>query len=161
MKKLFLLFTCMTVLAVLFNVPSASAQGKLEGVWKYAEIIPPAGFNAKPMPIHEGLLVFTKHHFSMIFVAGAQPRPELPQQGATDAQKVAAWTPLYLGAGTYEIKGDRYIAKSLVSKDPGQINPDAWMAIEFKIEGDTLITTPKETNAGPLNYASTKLIRVE
>jgi hypothetical protein len=160
MQKLFLLFGCITVLAVLLNVPSASAQGKLEGVWKYVEVILPTP-GAKPIPVQEGLLIFTKHHFSMIFVAGTQPRPELPQQGATDAQKVAAWTPLNLGAGTYEIKGDRYIAKSLVSKNPGQINPDAWMAIEFKIEGNTLITTPKETNTGPVNFASTKLIRVE
>ena len=150
----------MTALAVLLNVPFASAQGKLEGTWKYIELIPP-GPDAKPIPIPEGLLIFTKHHFSMIFVGGEKPRPNLPQQNATDAEKVAAWTPLNLGAGSYEVKGNAFTARSLVSKNPGGTGPDAWITVEFKIEGKTLITTPKTVKSGPINMGSTKLIRVE
>jgi len=158
MKKLLIVFACITALAVLFNVPSASAQGKLEGTWKYVEFIP-SGPDAKPIPL-EGVLIFTKSHFSMIFVLGDKPRAELPQKGATDAQKVAAWTPLSAGAGPYEVKGNTYTARSLVAKNPGG-SPDDWVTVEFKIEGNTLITTPKATKSGPLNMGSTKLIRIE
>ena len=160
MKASLKVIACMAALAVLMVVQSASAQGKLEGTWKYVEVIPP-GPDAKPIPVQEGLLIFTKNHFSMIFVSGDKPRPALPQQNATDAQRVAAWTPLNVGAGTYEVNGNTYTAKSLVSKNPGGTGPDAWITVEFKIDGNTLITTPKAVKAGPVNLGSTKLIRVE
>jgi hypothetical protein len=159
MKASLKVIACMAVLAVLATVHSASAQGKLEGVWKYSEIVPPAP-NAKPIPVREGLLIFTKKHFSMMFIPGVNPRPDLPEN-ATDAQKVAAWEPLNAGSGTYEVKGNTYIAKGIVGKDPGSTQPDLFITVEFKIEGDTLITTPKSTNSGPVNWGSTKLVRVE
>lgn len=82
--------------AVPMVIQSASAQDTLEGVWLYTETIPP-GPDANPVPIPRGsLLIFTKTHYSMILVT--MPRPDLPQQNATDEQKVAAWTPFYAAA---------------------------------------------------------------
>jgi hypothetical protein len=160
MKKLLTIFACIAALSVLLNVPCASAQGKLEGTWKYIEFVPP-GPNAKPVPAESGLLIFTQKHFGMIFVTGDKPRAALPQKGATDAQLAAAWGPLTASGGSYEVKGNTFTAKSLVSKDPGGTGPDAWITVEFKIEGNTLITTPKAVKSGPINLGYAKLVRVE
>ena len=159
MKKSLVVVACMAALAVLLAVQSAAAQGRLEGVWQYTEFTSPDP-NAKPTPSTQpGLLVFTKKYWSMILVTG--DRPGLPQKDATDAQKVAAWTPFNSSSGTYEVKGNTYTAKTIVSKDPGGMNPDFFITVEFKIDGNTLITTPKATNAGPINMGSAKLTRLE
>jgi hypothetical protein len=145
--------------AVPMVIQSASAQDTLEGVWQYTEIIPPAA-DAQPNPIPPGsLLIFTKKHYSLILIP--TPRPELPQQNATDAQKVATWEPFMASAGTYEVNGNTFTAKSSAAKNPSAMAPDGWITSEFKIEGNTLITTPKVRNAGPVNLGSTKLVRVE
>ena len=89
---------CMAALAVLMVVQSASAQNKLEGVWKMTEVTF-TGPNARTITgTQPGFLIITKKHFSMVGVQGDKPQPDLPQQGATDAQKVAAWTP-FLAVG--------------------------------------------------------------
>ncbi len=160
MKKQFVLFACIAALVVLLNAPSASARNKLVGTWKYVEVIPP-GPDAKPTPLHAGLLMFTKHHFSMIFISGAQPRPALPEFGVTPQQLLAAWSPFAATSGTYEVKGNTFTAKILVAKNPNFMVTDTWITSEFKIQGKTLITTPKANNSGPINQGSTKLIRVE
>jgi tetratricopeptide (TPR) repeat protein len=145
--------------AVFMVIQSASAQDTLEGVWQYTETIPP-GPAANPVPIPPGsLLIFTKTHYSMILVT--MPRPELPQQNPTDEQKVAAWTPFYAAAGTYEVKGDTFTIKTSAAKNPSEMVPDGWLTSEFKIEGNTLITTPRLRKVGPINLGSTKLVRVE
>jgi len=128
-------------------------------VWQYTEIIPP-GADAKPIQIPPGsLLIFTKKHYSLILIP--TPRPDLPQQNATDAQKVATWESFMASAGTYEVKGNTFTAISSAAKNPIAMAPDGWITSEFKIEGNTLITTPKVRNAGPVNLGSTKLVRME
>lgn len=145
----------MVALAVLLTIQSATAQGKLEGVWKYTEFTAPDG---KSTPAQPGLLIFTKKYFSMVLIAGNKPQPDLPQK-ATDAQKVATWTPFQASTGTYEVKGNTYTARTTMAKSP--VSPDNFFTIEFKIEGNALITTPKANNAGPINMGSAKLTRVE
>jgi hypothetical protein len=114
------IIACMAALAVLMVVQSASAQGKLEGVWKVTEV---TLSGANPLKIavssaHPSLMVFTKKYFSFLNIMAAdQPRPELPQQSATDAQKVAAWTPVVAWAGTYEVKGNVLMFHTIVAKD--------------------------------------------
>jgi hypothetical protein len=160
MKTRITAIACMVSFAFLLAVPSALAQAdKLIGVWKYTEFVS-TGPDATSTPAQPGLLIFTKKYWSMIMVSGDKPRPALPQN-ATDAQKLGAWTPFDAGSGTYEVKGNTYTAKSIVGKDPG-IDPDSFIVIEFKIEGNTLTTTPKATNAGPIDWGGyAKLTRLE
>ena len=152
----------MAVLAVLVSVQSAVAQGKLEGVWKITEFIP-ADLNAKPIAATQlSLLIFTKKYFSVLLISGDKPRPDLPQKDATNAQKVATWTPFAAAAGTYEVKGTTYTVKTALAKDPSGMAPGNFETIDFKIEGNTLIVTPKATQDGPIaNLGRTKLTRLE
>jgi hypothetical protein len=161
MKKLFIVFACITALAVLLNVPSASAQGKLEGVWKVAEVKVSVPKPATITPLQPSLLICTKKHFSYVGLSSDKPRPDLPQK-ATDAQKVAAWEPLTATSGTYEVKGATVTFKAQVSKNPIEMQPGGFLTLDFKVEGNSLIVTPKATEAGPIpNAATVKLVRVE
>ena len=160
MRTPFKIIACMVSLTVLIAVLPALAQSdELIGVWKYTEFVS-TGPDAASTPAQPGLLIFTKKYWSMVMVSGDKPRPALPQN-ATDAQKVAAWTPFTGSSGTYEVKGNTYTAKSIVAKDPG-VDPDSFITIEFKIEGNTLTTTPIATSAGPIDWGGyAKLTRLE
>lgn len=160
MKKPFTVITCMVALAVLLTVQSAAAQGKLEGVWKTTEITltgPNARTITNPQP---GFIIFTKKHFSIVAISGDKPRPDLPQKEATDAQKVATWTPLNATIGTYEVKGTTFTIHPIVAKNP--LEPGAFTTWDFKIDGNTIVATTKANKAGPIaNPVTFKWVRVE
>lgn len=148
-------------LAVLATAPIASAQGsKLEGVWKATEVTL-TGPNARTvMPSEPGFLIITKKHFSNFGVNGDRPQAVLPQKGATDAQKLAAWTPFSATLGTYEVKGTTFTIHPINDKNP--IEPGSFSTYDFKIEGDTLIFKRTVTQAGPTPDSMTiKLTRLE
>ena len=162
MKTSLKVIACIAALGVLMVVQSASAQGKLEGVWKVTEasMSGPNGFkNTNPQP---NLWVFTKKHFSTVAVTSDKPRPVQPLEKATDAQKVAAWDPFIAAAGTYELKGTTFTGHNLVSKDPEDMKPGNFSTWECKIEKNTFTCTLKATEAGPLaNPITIKAIRLE
>jgi hypothetical protein len=160
MYKTKIAIACMAALAVLLTVQSAAAQGKLQGVWKYTEINitgPNARTITAPQP---GLLIFTKKHVATVSITGDKPRPDLPQKDATDAQKVATWTPFWAMAGTYEVKGTTVTYHPIVAKNP--LEPGAFTTLDYRIEGNTLSLKQKTNKAGPIaNPTTMKLVRVE
>jgi hypothetical protein len=157
-----ILMTMMATLAILMIIQSASAQGKLEGVWKITEVTltgPNARTITNPAP---SLIVFTKKHYSMIYVTADKPRAAVPQQNATDAQKVAAWTQFAAEAGTYEVKGTVLTIHPIVSKNPATMEAGKFLTSDFKFEGRTLTLANKVNQSGPLpNPYTFKLVRVE
>jgi hypothetical protein len=165
MKKSLVAIACMAALAVLLTVQSAPAQGNIEGVWKATEVIW-SGDNPVKMtisPTHPNLFIVTKKHWSLTNIAAATAaRPDLPQQGATDAQKVAVWTPFVGYAGTYEVKGNMVTSRTIVAKNPGEMLQGNFTTSEFKVEGNTLTLTGKTNQDGPIaNPMTTKMVRVE
>ena len=164
MKKSVIVIACLVSLAFLLAVPSASAQAdKLIGAWKATEITIGGENGAKSTfpPNHPGLLIFTKKYTGFWNITDVN-RPSYPRQGATDAQKVAAWEPFQAIAGTYEVKGNIITRHIFIAKDPNNMPPGNWQTLEFKIEGDTLTTTLKDTEIGPFpNPITMKYVRVE
>jgi len=163
MRKAKTLIACLTVLVVLVIVQSASAQSRLEGVWRVSEVTITGQntFKITVEPTHPSLFIVTKKHWSLLNI-GTPTRPDLPKQGATDAQKVAAWTPFIASAGTYEVQGNMVTSRNTVAKDPGDMAPGNFTTNEFKIEGDTVTFTPKTNQDGPIaNPMITKMVRVE
>jgi Lipocalin-like domain len=117
-------------------------KSQLEGVWKVAEIQPPAGNttaapNTSPQP---GLLIFTKGYYSGMSVRSNQPRnaaaPAKDPNNLTDAEKIARyeqWAQFIANAGTYELKGSTLTMHAMVAKSPDVMNTDiVW---EVKAEG--------------------------
>jgi len=155
---------CMATLAVVFAMQSAMAQSaKLEGVWRITEVTI-SGPNTQTytnLP-PTSLLIFTKRHYSIMYDRATtdKPRPSLPRENATDAQKLAAWTPFTANAGTYEVKGTTVTTRPVVAKNPNAM--EASTTFDSKIEGNTLSLTAKANAAGPIaNPPIFKLVRLE
>jgi hypothetical protein len=142
MNSLYKFVICAACLAILANAPIASAQGNVEGVWKIVEMTSgPNGLtNPNPQP---GLYIFTKSYYSLVAVDSDKPRTDLPAQNATDAQKIAAWTPFAANAGTYEIKGNVLTMHPVVAMYPNIMKPGSSVTSELKIEGNALWITTK------------------
>jgi hypothetical protein len=160
MCKAKIVIVCMAALAVFVTFQSATAQGKLQGVWKLTEVTF-TGPNARTItPVEPGIFVFTKKHSCFAGVTGDKPRPALPEKDATDAQKVATWEQFNGGAGTYEIKGTTITGHPIVRKNP--IKQGSFGTMDFKIEGNILLLTPKANQDGPIaNPYTMKLVRLE
>jgi hypothetical protein len=164
--------SCMLFFALLMTVSCNSPQttenkpvvpeNKLVGVWRITEVtLYPNGKTTTVQQTQPNLIIFSKKHYSLITIA-AETRPDLPQIDATDAQKVATWTPFVANAGTYEINGTTFKTHMLVSKDPSNIGTDKFETIDFKIEGNSLITTQKTSQDGPTaNPVTYKMVRLE
>jgi hypothetical protein len=144
-------------LAVLATAPLGAAEAKLEGVWKAVEYTASGSTNTNPQPI---IIIYTKGHYSFIGVQGEKPRPALPAQNATDAQRVAAWAPFNASVGTYELHGNTLTAHTIVGKRPEP--PGSITTWDVRIEGNTLWIAVKAVNNNPAaSQYSFKLTRVE
>jgi hypothetical protein len=161
MRMIFKTIACLVLLIIVTTAPIAAAKDKLEGVWKCTEFSF-SGPNARTFANPPSLYIFAKGHFSTMAVLSEKPRPDLPAQNATDAQRVAAWSPFMASVGTYEIKGTTLTTKNLVSKSPNDMAPGAFFTSDFKIEGNTLSLTMKANQTGPMaNPVRIKLVRVQ
>ncbi len=142
---------------------SAVPENELIGVWRITEVTlsDPNGKTTTVLQTQPNLIIFSKKHYSLITIS-AETRPDLPQIDATDAQKVATWTPFVANAGTYEINGTTFKTHMIVSKDPSNIGTGKFETIDFKIEGNSLITTQKTSQDGPAaNPVTYKMVRLE
>ena len=148
-------------LSIIFLVLTAGAvfaqtKTPVEGVWKIAErIVPGTNPRAKGVAITyknlPSLIIFTRGHYSQVYLSEDEPRAALPRpkdtQNLTDVEKIArfeSWRPFFANAGSYEIKGSALILRPSVAKNPNQMK-GRWPALEFKLEGpNTLWLIPAE-----------------
>jgi hypothetical protein len=150
-------------LSILLGI-HAVAQERLAGAWKVTEFTMYFDFGKTVAftGTQPGMILLTKTRFSMLAVVGDKPRPDLDRASATDAQKVAAWTPFIALAGTYERKGATLIFHDEVSKDPFDMKPGLFYRIDYKLEADTLVLSVKANQDGPIpNPMVIKLARLE
>jgi len=151
------------VLSILFGI-HAVAQEKIAGAWKISEFTMYFDFGKTVAftGTQPGMVLFTKTRFSMLAVVGDKPRPDFDRANATDAQKVAAWTPFIALAGTYERKGATLIFHDEVSKDPYDMKPGLFYRIDYKLEAHTLVLSVKANQDGPIpNPMVIRLTRLE
>ena len=161
MRKIRNIIAYMVALAILMVVQSASAQNNLEGVWKITEdgMAGPAAVIKNPQP---GFMVLTKKYCLTVAVTSNKPRPDQSLSNASDAQKVAAWTPFEAYASTYEVKGNTITFHNLVAKSPEEMKSGSMTTFDFKIEGNVLFLTLKGDQSGPdARGLKLKLTRVE
>lgn len=164
MKLLIVLSLCSSTL-----LAQGSSRQTLEGVWKVSEIvITGAGAYAVAAP-QPGVFIFTKSHFSWMWVPGTQPRALFKALVPTTEEKLAAFDSLSASSGTYELNGSTATFRPIVAKGPNNVFVDE----QFLIEGDTLTLTWKSTDlhmrigqdvvrsTAPFNQGRMKLVRVE
>lgn len=146
-----------------------SGRQTLEGVWKVTEIvITGAGAYAVTAP-QPGVFIFTKSHFSWMWVPGSQPRALFKAQVPTTGEKLAAFDSLSASSGTYELNGSTATFRPIVAKGPNNL----FIYEQFLIEGDTLTLTWQSADlhlrigqevvrsTAPASQGRMKLVRVE
>lgn len=169
-------FTLGAVLAVAAlgatEIPQGQVRGPLEGVWKATEIV---ATGAKPSRIpspQPNVYIFTPTYYSIVRVAGAEPRVLFKAPGPTEGEKLAAYDTFVATSGTYELSGTTLILRPVVAKNPN-LMAGGFETFQVRVEGGTLWLTLKSTDVhvrrgdliepspGPLTETRFKLIRVE
>ena len=146
---------------------TAQTTPSIQGVWRITEIVVTgdgAGVNKTPQP---GLLLFTKQHYSMVYLNASSARKDFGAAAntnkLTDAEKVArfeAWDVLTANSGTYQLKGSTLTTRPLVAKNPSVMSGPA-QTREFKIEGNTLTLVQKSAAGQPAFQSTMRLTRIE
>ena len=127
------------ILAGLSLAKFNQAQGSLEGAWRLQELVVSGGpnedMNTDP-DLH--LLLFTGGHYSRIVNFAA--RPSVSQgQPTTDEDRIANYITFRANSGTYEVSGSKLMFHFILSLNPSAVG--FTQEVEYRIEGDKLITT--------------------
>lgn len=153
-----------SVFAVLLLSGATTAQSKsLEGVWRLSEIAT-TGDNAGTKQISQpSMYLFTKKHYSIIYVVSDKPRPEADAatMSADDLRNVFVDS-FIANAGTYEYKNGKLTVHPMVAKSPGYMKEGTWSTYSVKMDGSNLTLVTDSSSSGPSTRVSTfKLNRVE
>jgi hypothetical protein len=108
----------------------------LEGAWVITSWTSPGGdTNVEPQP---GLLVFTKTHYSIMFVPGSELRTRWTGEEMTDAEMVAAYTTVIANSGRYDVNANELTTRAFVAKNPNYMGdwPDNEVTYTFEIDGE-------------------------
>jgi hypothetical protein len=152
MKRFVTLLVCSFGAVVIASawIAAQSGASRLEGAWVVQDItsakLPDPPFN-KPT----GLIQFTGHHYSMIYLTDSV-RPNFAQGGAAKAtadQLRAVWGPLTSNGGTFTVSGSAIRFVPSVGKNPAVEAGGVWFEDAFTLEGDTLVLTQTHGNNGP------------
>ena len=119
----------------------------LEGVWKPVEVVVDSGASRgrHATDVQPGLLIFTKRHYSTIFVQGFSPRPQL-SDSATNEELGRVFSPFTANAGTYQRGGSTITFTPIVAKVPAVMSGRPFI-LEIQLRADTLwVTSPPGTS---------------
>jgi len=81
-------------------------------------------------------MIFTRLHYSMVFVQGFAPRPQL-SDSATDEELGRVFTPFTANAGTYQRDDTTITFTPIVAKVPAVMSGTPF-TLRARIKGDTL-----------------------
>lgn len=163
MRKLGLVLLIAAFLSI-----SAFAQAKsgIEGVWQLSEISGPGpdGKIHTEAATQPGMYLFTKSHYSIIYVAADKPRMMMDDYNkATKEELLATFVQQFIAnAGTYDVKAGKLTLHPTVAKSPGYMKEGTWSAYSMNITGTTLTIVSDSSNSGPSKSPITyKLSRVD
>lgn len=152
------------VFALVLLSAAAFAQKSIEGVWKVTEITT-TGDNAVTKSVTQpSMYLFTKKHYSIIFVASDTERPAAEDISKLTADELRAVfvTGFVANAGTYEMKAGKLTLRPMVAKSPAAMKAGSWSASKITVNGTTMTLVGESNDAGPIKNPTTrKLVRVE
>ena len=129
----------------------------MDGAWSRVETVR----GAELVSDQPGLRLFIDGHSTNMRVEGTDPRPPLPDSGATVAELRAVWGPFTAASGTYEVTGDTITERRIVSINPGAMAPGNFAKLTYRIAGDTIWLSQVANDAGPVTAPTvTKSVRV-
>jgi hypothetical protein len=158
-------FASLLLIAAVLSVPGfAEGESGIEGVWQLTEITVTGGGGMTMKITQPSVYIFTKTHFSKIYVASDKPRPVLDDYSkATQEQLLSIFVEGFDAiAGTYEVEAGKLTLRPIVAKSPSDMKEGTWSNYSMKISGNTITLAPENSNAGPSKKPVTfKLTRVE
>jgi len=125
----------LAIFAIATPNASVAQSTPLEGAWVINSW---EGEAAQP-----GLWVFTKTHYSSMFVLGTEPRAGYEEGNQSDDEILAAYGSFVANSGRYEVDGDQLTTRAFVAKDANYMNswPDNASTFTFRIEDGLLHLT--------------------
>jgi len=171
MARTFTVLLGITLFSAMLTAQSGP-RGPLEGAWKVAEVVV-TGADASNTPNPQpGLFVFTRTHYSIMYVPGNQPRALFKAQDPTTQEKIAAFDSFIANTGTYEVTGNTFTIRPMVARFPNFM-AGGFTKYQFRIDGNNLSLTEKSTDenmrfgqrvvpwSGPVSETRMRLVRVE
>ena len=167
MRLLVIMVSCGAVLDA-----QGAAKQSIEGVWRVSEIVVTgagASTISSPQP---GLFIFTRSHYSIMYIPGSKPRALKKAEAATTVEKIAAFDSFLANAGAYELAGSTLTIRPIVARDPNYM-VGGFNKYEVRIDGKTLTLTNKSTDLNmrfgeqvvpskaPASETRIKLVRLE
>ena len=131
---------------------------QLKGVWRVAEIVPPAGAaQANPQPT---MYLFTGGHYSHVSVTSPTPRPSYTGPNLTETQRLEMWEPFSATAGTYDVRGNQFTIRPIVAKNPAFMGPGRFTTFEVVAEGNDIWIRATAGPGGPIPPAAANRVRL-
>lgn len=159
------IFASVLLITAVMSVSAfAQANSGTEGVWQLTEITITGNGGMTMKVTQPSMYVFTKTHYSKIYVGSDKPRPVLDDYSkATQEQLLSIFVEGFdANAGTYEVKAGKLTLHPIVAKSPSDMKEGTWSTYSMKISDNTITLTPENSNAGPSKKSITyKLTRVE
>ena len=152
----------LAILATLCLSAAASAQ-KLGGVWRLTEVRTTGTNGTTKQVTQPSMYLFTKSHYSIIYVSSDAPRDTADADTMTADQLRKVFVESFIAnAGTYEMKAGKLTVTPLVAKSPGYMQAGTWSRYAVKISGNMMTLTTEASNSGPsANPTTFTLTRVE
>jgi hypothetical protein len=144
---------------VLIAVAPGPVVGQtLEGVWKPVVVAVDSGAisGRHTSDAQPGLMIFTKRHYSMVFVQGFAPRPQLSDT-AKDEELGKVFAPFTANAGTYQRSDSTITFTPIVAKVPAVMSGTPF-TLRARTKGDTLWVVG---GPGAVRRQETTWVRVE
>ena len=150
-----------SVLAITASMLACSLPAfgqSLEGVWRPVEIV----INGGPNPgrhtsdIQPGLAIFTKRHYSQVWVVGFSPRPRL-SDSPTDEERGRVFQPFGANAGTYELRDSTLTLAPIVAKNPA-VMAGTPLTVQVRLQGDSVWVTTRSADG---SVTRAKWVRTE
>lgn len=118
-----------------------TALGTLVGVWKVAELasrVPGGSWESRGTP-HRSQYIFTRDHYSYLYVRGSAPRKTFAgdPNNPDAAEKVEAYDSIVAATGVYTLAGDTLALTALIHKNPNEMLGES-LRYTIELEGDTL-----------------------
>ena len=152
-----------TFLAALTLSVPAFGQ-KIEGAWALTEITTTGTDGSTKQMTQPSVYLFTKKHYSAIYVSSSDPRPSVADITTLTADELRNIfvTSFVANAGTYELKGGKLTMRPVVAKNPGFMQAGTFTTSSLKIEGNMMTLVSEGSNTGPTKNPTTfKLKRIE
>ena len=90
-------------------------------------------------------MIFTSTHYSWVSARGNPLRPKL-SENATDAERLAAFTPFIANAGTYTLNGSTLTKRVVVAKIPNNHNMTETSEVRFESDEVLWVTYQSLSN---------------